>query len=346
MSDKPLLNIPTNIITGFLGVGKTTAITQLLKHKPPNERWAILVNEFGEVGIDGSLFKGGKANNEGVFVSEVPGGCMCCASGLPMQIALSLLLARAKPHRLIIEPTGLGHPKEVVQALSVEYYREVLELNSTITLVDARKLSDSRYTDNETFNQQLDIADVIIANKIDLYEEGDLPNLISYLGELYQGQDKPIFPVADGNIDIDCLSGKSRFTCKQKQSSSVGSKEQEILSNRIDSGTFSAVKKPAFNEQGYFSVSNTGEGFFSKGWVFRPDMLFDKEKLDILLSGASCERAKAVFITRDGVVSYNKVDSVLTEMALDDTLDSRIELISKEKSTFISFEKSLLDCML
>ena len=245
MSDKPLLNIPTNIITGFLGVGKTTAITQLLKHKPPNERWAILVNEFGEVGIDGSLFKGGKANNEGVFVSEVPGGCMCCASGLPMQIALSLLLARAKPHRLIIEPTGLGHPKEVVQALSVEYYREVLELNSTITLVDARKLSDSRYTDNETFNQQLDIADVIIANKIDLYEEGDLPNLISYLGELYQGQDKPIFPVADGNIDIDCLSGKSRFTCKQKQSSSVGSKEQEILSNRIDSGTCLLYTSPS-----------------------------------------------------------------------------------------------------
>lgn len=84
--------IPTNVITGFLGVGKSTAILNLLKQKPDNERWAVLVNEFGEVGIDGSLFTGQKTEEAGIFIREVPGGCMCCAAGLPMQIALNMLL--------------------------------------------------------------------------------------------------------------------------------------------------------------------------------------------------------------------------------------------------------------
>ena len=84
--------IPTNIITGFLGVGKTTTIMQLLKHKPNNQRWAVLVNEFGEVGIDGRLLSGDD-KDKGLFIREVPGGCMCCANGLPVQVALNRLLS-------------------------------------------------------------------------------------------------------------------------------------------------------------------------------------------------------------------------------------------------------------
>ena len=155
-SDKtPILGVPTNIITGFLGVGKTSAILNLMKHKPTNERWAVLVNEFGEIGVDGSLFQGNQSKQQQIFIREVPGGCMCCAAGLPMQIALNQLLSEAKPDRLLIEPTGLGHPKEVLQVLSSEHYRQVLSLQKNITLVDARKLSDTRYSDHDTFNQQI-----------------------------------------------------------------------------------------------------------------------------------------------------------------------------------------------
>ena len=80
--------VPTNIITGFLGVGKTSSLLHLLKQKPANERWAILINEFGEIGIDGSLVNGSRnkapnsdaSGEKRVFIREVPGGCMCCAA--------------------------------------------------------------------------------------------------------------------------------------------------------------------------------------------------------------------------------------------------------------------------
>ena len=151
--------VPTNIITGALGVGKTTFIQKVLASKPEHERWAILVNEFGEIGIDGALLSSHLGKT--IHLREIPGGCMCCASGLPMQIALNQLLAVAKPHRLLIEPTGLGHPKELIDVLSSEHYRDVIALQTTFCLSDARKLKEAKWRDHQTFKDQFQIADVI-----------------------------------------------------------------------------------------------------------------------------------------------------------------------------------------
>ena len=102
LTNASISGVPTNIITGFLGVGKTSAILNLLNNKPENERWAILVNEFGEIGIDGSIFESQQSEEQGVYIREVPGGCMCCTAGAPMQVALAQLLRKAKPDRLLI----------------------------------------------------------------------------------------------------------------------------------------------------------------------------------------------------------------------------------------------------
>ena len=99
--DDTIRAIPTNIITGFLGVGKTSTIIKLMKHKPNNERWAVLVNEFGEIGIDSCLIQG-QLSDKQIFIREVAGGCMCCTAGLSMQIALNQLLKKAKPDRLLM----------------------------------------------------------------------------------------------------------------------------------------------------------------------------------------------------------------------------------------------------
>lgn len=330
-----LLAIPTNIITGFLGAGKTTVIAHLLKQKPAHERWAVLVNEFGEVGIDGSLFKGDKNNEQDVFISEVPGGCMCCTAGLPMQVALNTLLQRARPDRLLIEPTGLGHPKEVLEVLSSEHYRDVLTINTTITLVDARKITDKRYTDNDTFNQQLDIADVIVANKSDLYSDADLPALIDYLEERFNKQFKPTFPLKYGELNIHWLDGRTDYT----SGPSAPQKEDNYLET---------LTRPQndinFDESGYVTIKNQGEGFFTQGWVFRPEIIFDREKLNNLMLAISAERAKGVFITRQGIVGFNIADDIVTEITLEDSMDSRLEILADDSIHFNGLEEQLLNC--
>ena len=217
---KTISAIPTNIITGFLGAGKSSAILNLLKHKPMQERWAVLVNEFGEIGVDGSLFEGQHTQEQGVFIREVPGGCMCCVAGLPMQVALNQLLKLARPDRLLIEPTGLGHPKEILQTLSTDTYRSVINLQQIITLVDARKLSDRRYTEHQTFNEQIAIADIVVGNKQDLYQGGEQSTLKAYVSQHGASEAQVIFTQHSDISAID-LSKKTSAVAEKTSSPSL-----------------------------------------------------------------------------------------------------------------------------
>jgi G3E family GTPase len=307
--------VPTNIITGFLGVGKTTAILHLLKSKPDNERWAVLVNEFGEIGVDGSLFQGQHSEMSGVFIREVPGGCMCCASGLPMQIALNQLLTRAKPHRLLIEPTGLGHPKEVLEVLSANHYHDVLNIQKCVTLIDARKLRDARYTEHDTFNQQIDIADVIVGNKQDLYKTGDQTLLENYVAER-KHQNMSILFSRHGQIDASILDGSSETA-----------KAISLHRHHNHQDPRPSINNVPLPECGFLKIENSGEGYQSIGWRFSPDKIFDRKLLFSYLSGICAERMKAVFVTREGVFGYNATEDALTEFELDDCIESRIEIV-------------------
>ena len=321
--------IPTNIITGFLGVGKTSAILNLLVNKPENERWAVLVNEFGEIGVDGSLVQGQQREEQQVFIREVPGGCMCCAAGLPMQIALNQLLNEARPDRLLIEPTGLGHPKEVLQVLSSEHYRQVLLLQKNITLVDARRISESRYTGHDTFNQQITIADTVVGNKADLYQPGDSDKLTAYVAEVGRPETKVLF-AEHGVIPFAEFEGQS----------SIHEQPNHHHHHHQSKPLASEVPMP---ESGMLKASNEGEGFQSVGWRFSAEKTFDRHKLLTLLLELKVERMKAVFITHNGLFGYNLTSDGLMEIELDECAESRIELISEQMDS--DFEQQLLSCV-
>ncbi|USD34560.1 MULTISPECIES: CobW family GTP-binding protein [Vibrio] len=331
MSSKhPISAVPTNIITGFLGAGKTSAILQLMKQKPDHQRWAILVNEFGEIGVDGSLFKGQHKQPDQVFIREVPGGCMCCAAGLPMQIALNQLLTEAKPDRLLIEPTGLGHPKEVLQVLSSAHYREVLSLQKTLTLVDARQLSDKQYTHHDTFNQQIAISDTIVGNKVDLYHGDEKQQLESYIQSL-SGSEKRVIFSKFGAIPYHEFEGPTRANEKAHHHHDHG--KPKVL----------AADLP-MPESGIIKAVNQGEGFRSIGWRFSPDKVFCRKKLTLMLLDLKVERMKAVFITDLGVLGYNMTSDGLSEAVLDDGFESRVEFISQQLDD--NLEAKLLACLL
>ncbi len=327
-SREKLLAVPTNIITGFLGVGKTTAIVHLLSQKPAEERWAVLINEFGEIGVDGSIVQGQSGTDSDIHIKEVPGGCMCCAAGLPMQIALSLLLQQAKPQRLLIEPTGLGHPIEVMQALAAKHYREVLKLQRTLTLLDARKLSDERYTSHPTFNQQLEIADVIVANKADLYTNEDRAALDAFIKQ-HPNPKVEIQVTSRGEIDLNYLQGNP------------AADYDAAAAHTQDTSVTLAGDLP-LPDSGQISSENSGEGFASKGWRFSPSQLFDRKRLLSFLSGLEAERMKAVFITSTGIFAYNLTRDALTEIAIDDCMESRIKIIADQIDPV--WEQELMDC--
>ena len=331
--------IPTNIITGFLGVGKTTAILQLLKHKPSNERWAILVNEFGEVGIDGQFYTGDNQLKSGVFIREIAGGCMCCVNGLSMRISLNMLLAKAKPDRLLIEPTGLGHPKEVLSMLSGEYYQNILDLRATITLVDARKITDTRYTNHQIFNQQLEVADVILANKSDQYSSEDQSQLTDFLGANDLLKDKTMYVTRFGEIDFDWLNRPSSANLADHA-------QPEHIHTSSDEQKTNQSKALNIPECGYLVIENQGEGFYSVGIIFKSEYQFNKSKLFALLQGFEAERIKATFYTEKAGHGYNKADDVLSEFPLNEGIDNRIELILANQQSAQHLAEAILECLM
>ena len=213
----PTKTIPTNIIFGFLGAGKTTAILDLLARKPDNERWAVLVNEFGEIGIDGKIISQaalerrveGKVEGS-VVVKEIPGGCLCCVAGVPFQVGLTELVRSARPDRLIIEPTGLGHPKEIINTLQNKTNRQFIDLQQAITLVDPRKLHDERYLNHEHFMGQVDVADVLLANKADVCNQEDLDTFWQF-SEAYVKTKSHVGVTQQGYIELEWLDKKTRI---------------------------------------------------------------------------------------------------------------------------------------
>ncbi|PMH37090.1 GTPase [Vibrio sp. 10N.286.49.B3] len=318
--------IPTNIITGFLGVGKTTTILNLLKNKPANEKWAVLVNEFGEIGIDGALM-----TDQGAMIKEVPGGCMCCTAGVPMSVGITALL-RQKPDRLLIEPTGLGHPKQVIATLISSQYIDYVDLKATISLVDPRNLRNDKYALNQNFIDQLATADVVIGNKADQCSIGDVEAF---------------------NDWVACQEPKKVFS----QLVEKGQLPLETLDiDRIDHGSSSRIEshhhehahqEPQFQlapGDAFVRKENRGQGHFSCGWLFGAEYNFDFDTLFSLFSSLTAERTKAVVNTEKGCFAFNVAGGVVSvnEMSLEG-FESRIEVIDSQLMPWDDLEAILLN---
>jgi G3E family GTPase len=311
-------NIPTNMVMGFLGVGKTTAILNLLKQKPADEKWAVLVNEFGQVGIDGAIFAA-----SGASVREVAGGCLCCAVGLPFQVAVNRLLTEVKPDRLLIEPTGLGHPKRVLDMLAGGYFRTVLDVRASICLVDPRKLSDSRYMSHENFVDQIALSDVLAANKMDLADKA-----ATQLFERWADGSRPrkavVAQTVQGQLDVAWLDVTRN---PERQASFPNAHQAGSIQIDEDNGRMS--RKSALANS---PLQNAADGYRSFGTAFPEYSRFDYVRITRLLNQLEAERIKAVFATDKGWFIFNVADGVMTIVPCKPSANSRIEIIARQNS--------------
>ncbi|WP_047608366.1 CobW family GTP-binding protein [Rahnella aquatilis] len=316
----------TNLITGFLGSGKTTTLRHLLAQKPEGEKWAVLVNEFGEVGIDGALLA-----DSGAVLKEIPGGCMCCVNGLPMQVGLNMLLQQAKPDRLLIEPTGLGHPKQILSLLTSDVYSNWLTLNATLCLLDPRQLSDQRVIDNENFRDQLASADVIVANKSDVMQAQDKQKL----EEWYQhnGRERLLVTASQGRIDPALLDLPRRNLVELPQG-------KHHHAHAAKPG-LAALSLPG--KQRWRRALNQADGYTSCGWIFDGETQFETAGILDWARAVPVDRVKGIMRIKEGTLLINRQGNDLhIETKPVAPLDSRIELITQNEVQWNTIQSSLL----
>lgn len=317
----------TNLITGFLGSGKTTSILHLLANKPADEKWAVLVNEFGEVGIDGALMA-----DSGALLKEIPGGCMCCVNGLPMQVGLNTLLRQGKPDRLLIEPTGLGHPKQILDILTAAVYEPWIDLRATLCVLDPRQLLDEKVVLNENFRDQLAAADIIIANKGDRATEESERAMESWWQQ-YGGARQRV-NATQGNIDIALLD-QPRSNLTELPTSDAHSHAHP------EKKGLAALSLP--EHQRWRRSLNSGQGYQSCGWIFDADTLFDTVGILEWARLAPVQRVKAVMRIPEGLVRINRQGADLhIETQSVAPPDSRIELINDADADWNALQTTLL----
>lgn len=317
----------TNLITGFLGSGKTTSILHLLAHKPADEKWAVLVNEFGEVGIDGALLA-----ESGALLKEIPGGCMCCVNGLPMQVGLNTLLRQGKPDRLLIEPTGLGHPKQILDILTAAVYEPWIDLRATLCVLDPRQLLDSKVLANDNFRDQLAAADIIISNKTDRMTADSEQAFQAWWQE--HGGERQHVTATQGNIDPALLDLPRRNVAPLPTSA------EHAHSHGATKG-LGALSLPA--HQRWRRSLNSGQGYQACGWIFDAETTFDTIGLLEWARLAPVERVKGVLRIAEGLVRINRQGLDLhIETQNVAPPDSRIELISASEADWNTLQASLL----
>lgn len=322
--------VPLNLITGFLGAGKTTAIRHLLTHGRQGERWAVLVNEFGKIGIDQSVM--GEAGSDEIAVKEVPGGCLCCANQLPLQIALSQLISRTKPSRVLIEPTGLGHPAKVLEMLREPHWQTALDVRATLTLVDARELADERVLAHETFRAQVEAADVLVFSKDDALNEADRERAQTFAAGLLPPK-AHVFFMKNGKMPREWLDLPSRPQPLKRS----------LLHNSAVSLAGTVPATPIQDPPWHYS-ENLAEASIA-GWVFPRDWVFRHDELLMVLFGIQdAQRVKGVFHTEKGWIFFNATRHETAVNSETPRADSRLEVIANENRDWAVIEAALLAC--
>ena len=236
-----LQKIPATVITGFLGAGKTTLIRHLLQNAK-GRRIALVINEFGDIGVDGEILKGcGDEVCREEDVVELANGCICCTVADDFVPTMKKLLDRAHPpEHIVIETSGLALPQPLVRAFNWPEIKSRITVDGVVTVVDAKALAEGRFADDEEamaaqraadpnldhenpieelFEDQLNCADMIILNKTDLLAQHETDKLTGDLkAQIRKGA--KLVPTRHGALDSSALLG-------------LGSAAEDDMGNRL-----------------------------------------------------------------------------------------------------------------
>lgn len=258
--------IPVHIITGFLGAGKTTAILEILKREGTGRRTAVLVNEWGKVSLDGPIVA---SEHPGLEIREISGGCICCSAGAELDRVLAEISERIRPDRILVEPSGIAKPGEIVDLVRPRFEDGTLEIRPVVCLVDPARFVKSRAMELPVYRDQVESAQVLVANRCDLADPDTLAAFHAAASRLFPPK-LAVYATSFGKLPPEVL-------------------EMPAVRPAV------TIPDPAL----YVS------DFKEAGWTWPPEKVFCESPLSRLFRNAAgsethIERAKGVFHTDRG----------------------------------------------
>ena len=317
-----LQDIPTHVIAGPLGAGKTSLIRHLLAQRPVNERWAVLINEFGQIGLDAALLTQAA---DGIALGEVAGGCLCCVNGAPFQIGLGRLLRKARPDRLFIEPSGLGHPEQLLRQLSEAPWRGVLTVQPCVMVLDAQALADGKPLPDAQ-RHALVHSGLLILNKSASLTGVERERVAAQLsGPALYWTDHAALP-------IERLPG-------------FATQGRGVVDNSPLPKVVGQIPAVWTDPTSPICLYQQLEGGWSIGWRWHASQQFAPAALARWLRSTGWKRAKMVIHSADGWISANALEGETLQWQVSEwRQDSRIELIFDEPQEVEALRTGLANC--
>lgn len=351
--------VPVNLISGPLGVGKTTVINHLLRHRPEGESWAVLVNEYGLVGLDAALMETSPGQKErgGVEIREVAGGCICCSAGFMFEVSLVLLLQR-RPDRLLIEPTGLATLSGILDTLDRPGIREAVDVRSVVCLLDTAIFEKQRR--REEVVDQIEAADILLAGRADLAGDDERVAFESWAASLFPAK-RFVGHVEKGGVDLALLdlvtgrtvararhSGKPGPEHRHDHEHAHGHHHDPVDATRDGALTSKQVCDAA---QPIVQRAHRSPLASTVGWICWRELVFDAQRVSRWLTRIAqlpgAMRTKAVLRTTDGWWSFNLAVGAEDKRKSAYRRDSRLEVVI-EGNAFPDtqeLERSLRQCV-
>lgn len=322
-----LKNIPTHLIAGPLGAGKTSLIRQLLAQRPATERWAVLINEFGLIGLDAALLS---SDADGIVMAEVAGGCLCCVNGVPFQVGLSRLLRKARPERLLIEPSGLGHPLELLRQLREPPWEGVLAVQPTVLVLDAAALAAGAGLPDSQ-QASLSSAGLLLLNKAEQLDDAAKGRIQAQLPA------RPLLWTTQAALPLAQLPG---FAAQAE----AGTGLDDLPRSAAAAAALPQIwRTPA---EPICQVQAQPEGW-SIGWRWHPSQRFELMQVQHWLTSLAWRRAKLVLQTNAGWLSANALEGQPLHWQTSEwRKDSRLELIFSEAQEVEALLQGMAACRL